>query len=63
MNRGMSLKDNTTGSVMDDPLLRWREEFPILRETTYLVSNSLGAMPRAAQLCRHVGNARRSGLG
>ena len=31
---------------MDD-LLRWREEFPILERTTYLISNSLGAMPRA----------------
>ena len=30
-----------------DPLLRFREEFPILGTTTYLVSNSLGAMPRA----------------
>ena len=30
-----------------DPLLRFREEFPILSTTTYLVSNSLGAMPRA----------------
>jgi kynureninase len=30
-----------------DPLLRWRAEFPILKDTTYLVSNSLGAMPRA----------------
>jgi kynureninase len=26
-----------------------REEFPILRETTYLVSHSLGAMPRGAE--------------
>jgi kynureninase len=32
---------------MNDPLLRWRDEFPILSETTYLISNSLGAMPRA----------------
>ncbi len=32
----------------NDPLLKWRDEFPILVETTYLVSNSLGAMPRAA---------------
>jgi kynureninase len=32
---------------MTDPLLRWREEFPILARSTYLVSNSLGAMPRA----------------
>ncbi len=30
-----------------DPLLAWRKEFPILEETTYLASNSLGAMPRA----------------
>lgn len=30
-----------------DPLLRFRPEFPILESTTYLVSNSLGAMPRA----------------
>jgi kynureninase len=29
-----------------DPLLAWRAEFPILATTTYLVSNSLGAMPR-----------------
>lgn len=28
-----------------DPLLRFREEFPILASSTYLVSNSLGAMP------------------
>jgi kynureninase len=31
-----------------DPLLRFRPEFPILEKTTYLISNSLGAMPRAA---------------
>lgn len=29
-----------------DNLLHWRDEFPILQHTTYLVSNSLGAMPR-----------------
>ena len=29
-----------------DPLLRFRDEFPILATTNYLVSNSLGAMPR-----------------
>jgi kynureninase len=29
-----------------DPLLKWRAEFPILGRTTYLISNSLGAMPR-----------------
>lgn len=32
-----------------DPLLRFRPEFPILETSTYLVSNSLGAMPRAAR--------------
>jgi kynureninase len=30
---------------MDD-LLKWRGEFPILERSTYLISNSLGAMPR-----------------
>ncbi len=29
-----------------DPLLAWRKEFPILEHTTYMVSHSLGAMPR-----------------
>lgn len=29
-----------------DELLKWRSEFPILDTTTYLISNSLGAMPR-----------------
>ncbi|HEX3985404.1 MAG TPA: aminotransferase class V-fold PLP-dependent enzyme [Acidobacteriaceae bacterium] len=29
-----------------DELLRYRSEFPILESTTYLISNSLGAMPR-----------------
>jgi kynureninase len=32
---------------VNDPLLAFRGEFPILDRTTYLVSNSLGAMPRA----------------
>jgi kynureninase len=31
---------------MADDLLRYRSEFPILERTTYLISNSLGAMPR-----------------
>jgi kynureninase len=34
---------------MTDPLLRFRAEFPILARSTYLVSNSLGAMPRATR--------------
>ena len=29
-----------------DELVKWRSEFPILDRTTYLISNSLGAMPR-----------------
>ncbi len=32
---------------MADDLLHYRRQFPILDETTYLISNSLGAMPRA----------------
>ena len=31
---------------MTDELLRFRSEFPILEHSTYLISNSLGAMPR-----------------
>src|SRR5438445_1198010 len=31
---------------MSDELLRYRSQFPILEHTTYLISNSLGAMPR-----------------
>jgi len=33
--------------TVTDPLLGYRAEFPILERTTYLVSNSLGAMPRS----------------
>jgi len=33
---------------MNDPLLTFRGEFPILAKTNYLISNSLGAMPRGA---------------
>ena len=32
---------------MTDDLLKWRSEFPILDKTVYLISHSLGAMPRA----------------
>jgi kynureninase len=41
---------------MTDPLLQFRPEFPILERTTYLVSNSLGAMPRtvADRLAQYV---------
>ncbi|MFQ3567758.1 MAG: aminotransferase class V-fold PLP-dependent enzyme [Aggregatilineales bacterium] len=32
--------------MTSDALLHWRDEFPILANSTYLISNSLGAMPR-----------------
>jgi kynureninase len=32
---------------LTDDLLKWRAEFPILDQATYLISHSLGAMPRA----------------
>jgi kynureninase len=31
---------------LTDELLKWRSEFPILDKTVYLISHSLGAMPR-----------------
>src|SRR3954462_2277607 len=34
---------------MNDPLLQYRERFPILSGTKYLVSHSLGAMPDATR--------------
>jgi kynureninase len=37
---------------MDD-LLKFRNEFPILERSTYLISNSLGAMPRAVYESLH----------
>jgi len=39
---------NTPESIAD-PLLSWRKEFPILEHTTYMISHSLGPMPRRAQ--------------
>lgn len=37
----------------EDALLQWRGEFPILSTCTYLISNSLGAMPRAVYARLH----------
>ena len=37
-----------TAPTSVDPLLAWRKEFPILAHTTYMISHSLGAMPRGA---------------
>src|SRR5579864_4830898 len=39
--------------VMTDDLLRYRPEFPILERTAYLISNSLGAMPRGVYDALH----------
>jgi kynureninase len=36
----------TLENAVTDDLERWRDEFPILSRTVYLISNSLGAMPR-----------------
>lgn len=38
---------------MSDHLLRWRAEFPILETCTYLINNSLGAMPRGVYKSLH----------
>lgn len=35
--------------MLSDPLLAWRAEFPIVDTCTYLVSHSLGAMPRGVR--------------
>lgn len=37
------------GEDVQDPLLRWRAEFPILEHTTYMISHSLGPMPRRVE--------------
>jgi kynureninase len=42
-NFGMTSLETTI-----DNLERWRGEFPILESTVYMISNSLGAMPRRA---------------
>ena len=38
---------------MADDLLRYRSEFPILERTNYMISNSLGAMPRGVYDALH----------
>src|SRR5688572_28929373 len=37
---------NIQDNPMTDPFLKYRDEFPILEKCTYLISNSLGAMPK-----------------
>src|SRR5215469_8663989 len=43
---GTLFSGNIGDPFMTDDLLRFRAEFPILERTTYMISNSLGAMPR-----------------
>src|SRR5216684_2162201 len=38
---------STKENLLTDELLKWRSEFPILDTAVYLISHSLGAMPRA----------------
>ena len=39
-----------TAPLADDPLLRWRSEFPGLEDCVYMISHSLGCLPiRAAE--------------
>ncbi|HLZ68579.1 MAG TPA: aminotransferase class V-fold PLP-dependent enzyme [Dehalococcoidia bacterium] len=35
--------------MSDNDLLRWRERFPILKTSVYLINNSLGAMPASVR--------------
>lgn len=37
--------DAAAAPTSDDPLLRWRSEFPGLEESVYLISHSLGCLP------------------
>ena len=44
--------------MITDDLARWRDEFPILSRSVYMISNSLGAMPRqTAQSLAEYANA------
>ncbi len=47
--RGATPRTGSGRAAGKDPLLAFRDRFPILRETTYLISNSLGAMPEQAE--------------
>lgn len=42
----LNVFQNLVENVLTDDLLKWRQEFPILGNTVYLISHSLGAMPR-----------------
>jgi kynureninase len=44
-----AITDRPASAFVQDPLLAWRKEFPILEHTTYMISHSLGPMPRRAE--------------
>lgn len=46
LNWNLDLNINGSRSILSDELLKWRSEFPILEKAVYLISHSLGAMPR-----------------
>jgi len=48
-NGPVTTNAHAVGKSVADPFLRYRAEFPILDRTTYLISNSLGAMPRGVR--------------
>ena len=46
---GVEMQGNALGHSAVDPLLAWRQEFPILEHTTYMISHSLAPMPRRVE--------------
>ena len=48
-----SVSRDRSMSDLSDPLAAWRPEFPIVDTCTYLVSHSLGAMPRRTKTYLH----------
>ncbi|HEY0784789.1 MAG TPA: aminotransferase class V-fold PLP-dependent enzyme [Acidobacteriaceae bacterium] len=49
MSATTTLPFETSTRTDADPLLVWRGEFPILQHTTYMISHSLGPMPRRVE--------------
>src|SRR2546423_14918630 len=45
----MAVCERGDGASADQGLLAYRNRFPILRDTTYLINLPLGAMPAAAE--------------
>jgi kynureninase len=55
---------STITPAIDPSLARYREDYPILSRTTYMNSNSMGAMPRQAkdELARYASDWEREGV-